>query len=342
MSDNSKKRITRKNCNNISRTRKYSRSVLLAGAALSVTSILMFSSIPLSSAEAKTLQEYDDEIAAAQQNVTNKETELSVVRSSLDDTATWMYKNGTGDSLVKLFTGCDNVSSTISNIEYMTHVYEQYKQKTIDADNARKDAENAVESLKTLRADKEKRIRNLARANDIQFQQGASPWNTLPYWGSTIGWAGCGLCAYTVIIDVLTGADYTPSDMLDIRGDWRGMDGFVDDATGTPGSTHHDYTKSTFDIETYSIPKTVEAMRNEVSSDEKCAMICAAGNVFKDGSGAWRWSSGHFIAVYAYDEQGFHISDSSYNHDLGANVIYSDSDMARLLSGTQQIVVYSN
>lgn len=294
-------------------------------------------------ASAKTIADYDNEIAAQEQVVQEKQEAEETAKAVLAETTAWYYKNINADTFNEIITGRKSVGETLDQISYMDTIYQSYAQKAQAAEKAKNEALGAQEALETLKNEKKARARSLENARSVQFAQGGmSEWSSLRYWNGNIGSSGCGLCAYTVIIDVLCGKDYTPADMWEIRGDWRGMDGYPDDDTGSSSQSHHDFTLNEFDIETWNITPSVSALKDALTEKETAAMVCSHGYAFKNRSGAWRWSSGHFIAVLGYDDEGFHVADSAYDKGQGANVIYSDSEMARMLSGANQVTVYSN
>lgn len=316
-----------------------SLAALLSGIALGAVSLCAFPT----GADAKMLADFDEEIAA-QQAIVDEKTEASAqAQKVLADTASWYYKNISTESITDMLLGNADIAETIDKLSYMSKIYDTYSQKVKDAEKAKAEAIGAKEALEALKEEKASRARSLEDAYSVQFSQGGdNTWSSLGYWSGTVASAGCGLCSYTVIVNVLTGADYTPTEMLEIRGDWRGMDGYPDDKTGSGKKTHHDYTLDKFDIETWNIDTTVEDLKNALKEKETAAMVCSRGNAFKNKSGTWRWSSGHFVAVLGYDEEGFHVADSAYGYDEGANVVYTDEEMARMLRGANHITVYSN
>lgn len=295
------------------------------------------------SAHAKTLAEFDVEIAAQENVVAEKQATEKKARAILEEATTWYYKNINVESLVDIFTGNQSLIDTIAQINCMDSIHETYSQKASQAQMAKREAEQAAEALESLKNEKSSRAKSLANAKQIQFPQGNdAPWSGLKYWTGTVARSGCGLCAYTVVIDELCGKDYTPTDMLSIRGDWKGMDGYPDDHTGSGSQSHKQFTKSTFDVDTWNIGHSVSALKEALSEKETAAIICSCGYSFKNKSGMWRYSGGHFIAVTGYDEEGFHVSDSAYSNAEGANVIYSDSEISRMLGSASSVTIYSN
>lgn len=295
-------------------------------------------------AAAKTIADYDAEIAAQEKVVEEKEAASAEAQSVLAEATSWYYKNISSGAVVDMIFNESGITEAIDKMSYMDKIYATYAQKKTDAEMARNEAIGAQEALEVLREEKKARAHSLVNARNIQFPQGGGQaWSNIRYWGGTVATSGCGLCAYTVVIDALTGKDYTPADMMGIRGDWKGMDGYPDDGTGVPGGeSHHDFTLDTFEIETWNIDNSVEALKESLTERETAAIVCSRGQAFKDNSGSWRWSSGHFVAVVGYDENGFHVADSAYSREQGTDVVYSDSEMAKMLRGANLVTVYSN
>lgn len=306
--------------------------------------IVMFAFASPLPASAKTIADYDEEIAAQEKIVEEKDSAAKEAQDVLAEATNWYYKNIASESIADLILNGSGIAETIDKMSYMDKVYAAYYQKKEDAEAARNEAAAAKEALELLRDERIARARTLDNACSIQFPQGNNqPWSDIGYWTGTIATSGCGICAYTVVIDVLCGKDYTPADMMEIRGDWRGMDGYPDDETGvSSGKTHHDFTFDTFEVKTWNIDNSVEELKDSLNEQETAAIVCSRGQVFKNRSGEWRWSSGHFVAVLGYDEQGFHVADSAYNEEERTDVIYTDSEMSKMLSNANLVTVYSN
>lgn len=312
-------------------------------AALTVASALCAPAFAPMTAQAKTLAEFDTEIAAQVAVVQEKDAINAEAQAVLGEMTKWYYQNGAPSDLLQAAVSGEDLGNAINKIEYVSQVYHTYIDKAESAKAARDEAESAKEALEALRKEKASRAKSLENAKQIQFpQSGDNPWSGLYYWTGSVARSGCGLCSYTVAINVLTGSDYTPADMLGIRGDWKGMDGYPDDKTGSHGMTHQEYTKSQFDIETWNISPRLSTLKEELSNGEAVAIVCAHGSAFKNKSGVWRYSGGHFVTIVGYDEEGFHVADSAYNSSEGTDVVYSNSEMQRMLNGTTKLTIYHN
>lgn len=318
---------------------------------------MLLPSASLPTAEAKTVAEYDKDIEEAARICEQRNQELEQAQADLSDTANWYYKSVSGQGGVSNLILGESMHETVDRISYMDRIYSSYVEKRDTAIQAKEAAEEAQAELIRLRREhkekeelekqrkaeeERKRIEHKQEKLLIQFPQGHDqPWSSIKYWNGTIATSGCGVCSYTSIIDYLCDKDYTPADMMEIRGDWRGMDGYPKDGTGVKGGgSHASFTKETFGLDMHNIEISLDSLKKSLKDGKSAAIVCSRGRSFKNNSGDWRWSNGHFVAVFAYDDEGFHVSDSAYITSEGSNVIYNDSEMATMLSNSNHITLY--
>ena len=178
-------------------------------------------------------------------------------------------------------------------------------------------------------------------ADELQFSQDGEYWKVLGYWNANVGYAGCGLCSYTSAIDIVTGNSYTPTDMLVMRGDWAGMDNWIDDDTGLDGQTHRQFTYDNFSVASRNVDVNMDSLIEALDENAVC-VICTGGPVFYDIYGNLYNYPGHFVCVYRYDNDTgiFHVHDSAVEHYLGANVEYETWQMEDMVNYTSSIVAY--
>ena len=180
-------------------------------------------------------------------------------------------------------------------------------------------------------------------ASYMQFAQSGEPWSDLGYWGDNVALNGCGLCCYTTIVDILTDSSYTPETMLSIRGDWQGMDNYVEDNTGLiNGMTHGQFTFDTFGINSFEVDCSIGSLALQVSRGDTVAMVCAGGDdIFVDAYGGIYSYPGHFICVWTKNADGTYlVHDSAVSHGRGCNVTYSAEQMETLIEHSSSIVAY--
>lgn len=318
------------------------RAAFLAAATLFLALATHIAFAP-QDAHAATIADLQAQIDGKQAEIDALELASEDADAALAEIVKKMYETKT-PGLATAFTA-DDFSEIINNVEYANDMYAVYQAA---AENA-EDAKDAIPAKQKEIDELQQRIDNrLNRDPDtVQFPQGGGmPWSGVFYWTGSIARSGCGLCAYTVVVDILTGADYTPDEMLKIRGDWSGTEASMDSRFGTPdGQTHQQWSVDYFDITTKRVAVSRSSLNEALADDgESAAIILARGNsVFKNKDGSWRSSSGHFVVCYRIDGEGnYRVHDSAVSSDLGMNVVYSPSDMDRLLSGTNAIIAFHN
>ena len=294
-------------------------------------------------ANATTLAELSTQVQQAQDNAKQKEREYGDAKDALEGTVDAAYKGG-NVSIINLITSPSDMQEMLSLVKYGNAMTRTAADKVSAAEKAKSDADNAVAAAQTLYDRKKSQEESLKNADSIHFCQASSPWGQMRYWNGTVATHGCGLVAYTVAIDILTGRNMAPSQMLSERGDWAGTEQTVDSTTGGHGRTHEAETLALFGVHTTALDTGGDrlATLDAALGDESVVQICAAGRAFKNNEGYWRWSNGHYILVYRRaDDGGYMVQDSSWT-DKGRAVHYSASEMRVMLSNTHSMVKYSN
>lgn len=296
-------------------------------------------------AEGETLAELSDRIADIENQMREREEVVESTKASLMDTVREAYKTGdrSPQSALSFILASGDMDALLSKTQYADAMSRKYVHEIAVARDARAELEGTRDELDALRKELEARRDSMANADDGKFHycQWGEPYSSIRYYCGTIGSAGCGLCCYTSVVNILNGTSYDIPTMLATRGDWMGEEGLLDGYAGTPGGmTHHDWTLDHFGIESERIPPTVEDARAALEGGESCLILCTKGTVFHDKAGAWRWSSGHFVCVYRCDDNGFYVHDPSYQGDNGTAVFYSDAEAAEMFYNANNLVRY--
>lgn len=301
-------------------------------AALALGQVLAWATP--TAAHAQTIAEIDESISRIEQTIGEKEQAVSDAQGSLSDVIRDAYKSGElgASPEVALLIQSDTLDDLIEGAQYATTISDRYV-AMIDAAKATLDElEEARDSLTELRAVREAQIRARERADSMHFCQWGESYSDIRYYCGTIGSAGCGLCAYTVAINILKGTDYTPETMLATCGDWAGLVHNLESRKGTPdGSTHAEWTKSYFDVDMTRIGNSVSELRDALSDGESVVIALARGASYKNKSGSWRYTRGHYVCIYRCDDEGFYVQDSAQKANEGAAVYYRDSEMGTML-----------
>ena len=179
-------------------------------------------------------------------------------------------------------------------------------------------------------------------AEEVFFEQSDPRWGRLPYAGFTVSWAGCGLVAYTMCVDVVTGARFTPGDVYRMRKKWgvrqagpRGI--FAKDAYVEYARMHREL----FGVETeFLADKSVDNVQRVLESG---AVIWASSRdigepwLNRDGTKqSWQHSGGHFACIWKYSDGLFCMKDPSGPARRHNDVHYTRDQMEAWLVGAYE------
>lgn len=333
--------------------RSASRRIGTAAVGIALIAGTALASFP-ATASAATVKElnakYDEMVALSNEKKAEYEKEADELEALMASS----YKEGGDPSILEILTQSESLNDFISRSTYSNSIQEKKAKQVESVKKAKDEADKAAADAKAVLEQKKAQRLSLENADKIHFAQWTGgDWAKRSYWGGTVSTHGCGLCAYTVAIDILTGAGLTPSEMLDKRGDWAGCEYYVDGTaaayTGSKdGSSHGEWTKKTFDVTMIDISGSTldEKFANideALKKDEACVIVCSAGNyVFKSNDGSRRSSDGHYICVYRADDNGYYVQDSTYEGDKGTKVCYSRDDMALVLQNSTHQVEMCN
>lgn len=320
-------------------------SVLPIAMSLVLSPVLACLSMP-TVARAQNLTELNAQIDEVEGALAAQTQTVDSTRNSLMQTIKVSYKAGDigSSGALAMMLEAEDMDTLLSNAQYTSSLNRKYAQEVTAAQEARNALETTRGELIQLKEEREARM--LAQANkdsgQYHYCQWGEAYSDLRYFVGTIGSAGCGLCAYTTVVNMLNGVSYDIPTMLATRGDWYGTEEYVDSTAGSPnGMTHAAWTKDHFDINMTSIPATVADARAALEEGETALVICSGGTVFHDKAGVWRWSGGHYVCIYRCDETGFYVHDSSYQGDAGTAVHYTDEEIANMCSHAENITKFS-
>lgn len=307
-------------------------------------------SLPMSlTAVAQTSEEVAEAIADTERLIEEQEQVVSEAQDALASSIRSLYKSGVTDGTAAWAVAFDSDATLETLITYSQYAGALNRQQEQALDNARSALSVLTEQrdeLNGLQEGLRNRLEAQLNRDDGQFHfcQWGESWSSLPYYGTgSVGSDGCGLCSYTTMVDLLTGSDYDPGEMLAMRGDWAGLEEQLDWTNGTPdGSTHREWTKKTFDIDLTTIDNTVAACREALNEPETVLIIGPMGCTMHDKYGSTRWTNGHYTCVYRCDEGGFYMHDSAYSGDAGTAVYYTDAEMQSILDTWELVTKASN
>ena len=177
-------------------------------------------------------------------------------------------------------------------------------------------------------------------AQDVFFDQADERWAHLPYAGSNVLWTGCGLVAYTMCVDVVTGARYTPGDVYRMRRAYgihqESQDGiFARDAYTCYAQMHREL----FGVETeFLADKSPEHIARVL---EDGAVVWASsreiGAPWLNADGTpqtCQYEGGHFGCIWKHEDGLFLMKDSYGPAREHNDVPYTHEQLEAWLAGT--------
>lgn len=177
--------------------------------------------------------------------------------------------------------------------------------------------------------------------DEVFFQQSDRRWGKLPYSGWTVAWAGCGLVAYTMCVDIVTGKRLDPGDVYRMRkryGIRQARPGgiFAKDAY----EEYDDMHREVFGVQTEFLQdKSVENVARVLDSG---GVIWASSRdigdpwLNRDGSKqSYQHPGGHFACIWKHGKEHdlFYMKDSSGSARDHNDVPYTREQLAAWLVG---------
>lgn len=192
---------------------------------------------------------------------------------------------------------------------------------------------------------------DLAHAHGVFFDQHDERWADLPYGGATMADRGCGLCAYTMAVDILREENLTPRDVYEQRlavapddvaflGTWYHHGPF----DGNPALNH--WNRQLFGVESRLVAHTVEGVLEALRDGR--SVVLAVSNAEPGGwraegaRGAWRTNDGslkawqhndHTACIWLFDGTHFHMKDSGVQ--AATDALYTPEQLADWLAFTR-------
>lgn len=180
------------------------------------------------------------------------------------------------------------------------------------------------------------------RGEKIYFSQliESDPWFDLPYWDGNVRHHGCGLISLTLCIDLLTGRDYTPKDVYDIRREY-GLDQLhIADKEGRSvcgGDVTirlNEANRAMFGIESRVMERTADAFREVLEKENSVIWASSRNCDFLNMRGdRWFKPRGHAIVFWRYEDGIFYAKDCAYFYENGRDIPYTEADLTQWLQG---------
>ncbi len=179
-------------------------------------------------------------------------------------------------------------------------------------------------------------------AEDVFYSQKDPLWCEHPYWEKNIGEMGCGLCSFTMAVDILTGARLNPVDVYEIRESWglpQKVEGNGDICACDAHEEFNARFRESFGVESsFLADKSMESFINVLEGGGSVIWFSS-----RNWGEPWIWSDGskckdqyidgHLVCAWKHEDGLFYIKDPNGPKELGNNVTYSHEQFEKLLVG---------
>lgn len=191
-----------------------------------------------------------------------------------------------------------------------------------------------------------------AHARTVFFDQHDERWSALPYGGATVGERGCGLCAYTMALDIVRDIDLTPAEVYARRlevapNDVEFLGTWYHYGSNDGDPSLNEWNRRLFGFESRLIDHTVESILNALS-DGRTAIIAISnaepGGWRAEGArGAWRRNDGslkawqhndHASCIWLFDGTHVHMKDSGV--EAQDDALYTPEQLGEWLAFTRE------
>lgn len=188
----------------------------------------------------------------------------------------------------------------------------------------------------------ERPFKPFERAEDVFYSQKDPLWREHPYWESNIGEMGCGLCSFTMAIDILTGARLNPVEVYDIRESWglpQKVEGQGDICACDAHEEFNPFFRDSFGVQTeFMEDKSLENFVKVLEGGDAVIWFSSRNWgepwIWADGSKCEdQYTEGHLICAWKHEDGLFYIKDPNGSRELGNNVTYNHEQFERLLVG---------
>lgn len=170
-------------------------------------------------------------------------------------------------------------------------------------------------------------------------------WAELPYWQWDVEQSGCGLCSMTMCVDLLTGQELTPADVLALY-QRDGMDKCARSLVGGRNLCPklNEYNERTFGVRASDLERSVDAFAEALAQGD----VIWASSADRQGTHPWHFADGtqqpldetgmqhhhgHIVCIWRHEDGAFLVKDPIGPRRLCNNVRYTDEQMALWLAG---------
>lgn len=177
---------------------------------------------------------------------------------------------------------------------------------------------------------------------DVFCSQNDPEWAEHPYWEENFTKMACGLCSFTMAVNILTGSRYTPVEVYDIRKEWglpQLEEGNGDICAADAHEEFNDLFREKFGVQSKFLEdKSIESFIKVLQEGDKVIWFSSRewGEpwIWADGSKCEnQYTTGHLICAWKYEDGCFVIKDPNGTKEQGNNVRYNHEQFEKLLVG---------
>ena len=180
------------------------------------------------------------------------------------------------------------------------------------------------------------------RAEDVFCAQVDPRWARHPYWYEDFEHCACGLCSFTMAVNILTGTRLTPVEVYDMRAAWglpQVQEGNGDICGCDAQTQFNPMMRELFGVEsTFLEDKSLDSFARVLEEGDRVIWFSS-----RDWEEPWIWSDGtkhasqhdegHLVCAWKHEDGCFIIKDPWGMPELGNDVRYTHEQFERLLVG---------
>lgn len=167
-------------------------------------------------------------------------------------------------------------------------------------------------------------------------------WGDHPYWDRNFNLCACGLCSFTMAVNILTGTSYNPVEVYDMRKAWglpQLQEGNGDICACDAHECFNPMFREVFGVEsTFLEDKSLESFKRELLKGDRVIWFSSRhwGEpwIWADGSKCEnQYEEGHLVCAWKYEDGKFIIKDPNGTFEQGNDVAYDHEQFEKLLVG---------
>ena len=188
----------------------------------------------------------------------------------------------------------------------------------------------------------ERPFRPFEGAESVHIAQIDPRWAAHPYWDRTFADCACGLCSFTMAVNILTGARLNPVQTYELRAAWglpQKQEGNGDVCACDAHESFNPMLREVFGVESAFLEdKSLESFKRELEKGDRVIWFSSRNWgepwIWSDGSKCEdQYDCGHLVCAWKYEDGKFIVKDPNGMAEKGNDVAYDHERFERLLAG---------